>query len=288
LWMYPQSNESLVEHPLPPIPDGKDFYNTDLVADAQYIRVLDAVTGETLEWLYWQRDNDSAWKFLAFDVKNWAGRSIKINLGTYNNGADGFTVQYVDDVYFHICPPVAPPPPTCSERLYNNSFEYNSAWYIPATEYTAGYSTLGANSGWWSMRTGIYYPSQNRYSYSDFGQAVYIPYGISSAILSFYAYTISGEPYTSAVSPPPLAVDGKMILAPDSSDIQYLLVLNQWQYWIGTLLWQRVNHNYWEYYQYNVTAYQGQSIRLQWGTYNNGYSGVTSMFVDDASLQVCP
>jgi hypothetical protein len=27
---------------------------------------------------------------------------------------------------------------------------------------------------------------------------------------------------------------------------------------------------------------------LQWGTYNDGYNGITAMYVDDVTLQACP
>jgi hypothetical protein len=33
--------------------------------------------------------------------------------------------------------------------------------------------------------------------------------------------------------------------------------------------------------------FAGQNIMLYFGTYNNGRYGVTSMFVDDVTLQVC-
>lgn len=82
-----------------------------------------------------------------------------------------------------------------------------------------------------------------------------------------------------------------MALSPDSSDVQYLLVLDQYYNWIDTILWQRSNAQIWQYYQYNLNVYphdlRGFPIRLQFGTFNNGYSGVTSMFVDDVSLVTC-
>jgi hypothetical protein len=73
-----------------------------------------------------------------------------------------------------------------------------------------------------------------------------------------------------------------------SGDVQYLLILNSWQYWIDTLLWQRSNAQTWIYVEQNLLAYRGQTINLQFGTYNNGYDGVTAMWVDDVSLVTCP
>ena len=120
------------------------------------------------------------------------------------------------------------------------------------------------------MRTGIYYQSQNRYSYSDFGQYVYIPptYGVGgTAELEFYEYTAGGD---------------------GGNDIQYLLVLDYWGNWIDTLLWQRSNGRFWSYFVYNLNRFIGSTIQLQWGTYNNGWGAVTSMTIDDVSLTYCP
>jgi hypothetical protein len=137
------------------------------------------------------------------------------------------------------------------------------------------------------MRTGIVYAYHNRYSYSDFRQTVSIPIGTSNATLRFYAYSMSGEVYGSEtqVERPTSAELGTEAM---SGDVQYLLVLDGWGNWIDTLLWQRSNNRSWSYFQYNLSRFIGSTIQLQWGTYNNGWDGVTSMFVDDVSLQACP
>jgi hypothetical protein len=38
----------------------------------------------------------------------------------------------------------------------------------------------------------------------------------------------------------------------------------------------------------NVTYMRGYPLRLQFGTYNNGWNGITSMFVDDVTLCTTP
>ncbi len=263
-------------------------------ADAQYVLLLDPGTGAIIETLlWWQPKNASGWLYREFDLARYAGRSIRIQVGTYNNGYGGRTVMYVDDVTLDVC--AAPPPPTqCSERISNGGFENNTAWYIPLTEFSAGYSTFLAHTGYRSMRTGIYYSYHNRYAYSDVRQTVSIPAGMSSAVLSFFAYSMSGE--ASAASLPEAAAlkaetsPTAAELGPEAmaGDVQYLLVLDQWGNWIDTLLWRRANETYWRYFQFNLARYIGSTIQLQWGTYNNGYGGVTSMYVDDASLQACP
>jgi hypothetical protein len=76
-------------------------------------------------------------------------------------------------------------------------------------------------------------------------------------------------------------------MAAVSGDVQYILVLDTNGYWLDTLLWDRSSSG-WTQLQYNLSRFRGQTIRLQFGTYNNGYGGVTSMYVDDVSLVACP
>ena len=66
-----------------------------------------------------------------------------------------------------------------------------------------------------------------------------------------------------------------------SADVQYVLVLNQYGYIVETLVWQLKNTQSWDYQEFDLLKYKGQTIRLQFGTYNNGYGGISSMYVDD-------
>ncbi|MFM8319700.1 MAG: hypothetical protein ACKOC5_02200, partial [Chloroflexota bacterium] len=195
--------------------------------------------------------------------------------------------MYVDNLKVEGCGD-PPPPPTCAERISNGGFESTSAWYIPTTAFSAGYSTYLKRSGARSMRTGIVYTYHNRYAYSDVRQTVTIPAWSASTTLRFYAYQMSGETYLAPAdrSISPTAAE----LGPDaaSGDVQYLLVLDQWGNWLDTLVWERSNASYWRQFSFNLNRFAGQTIMLQWGSYNNGYSGVTSMYVDDVSLQACP
>ena len=91
-------------------------------------------------------------------------------------------------------PTRTPTPPTaCSNAIQNGGFETTSAWELPATEYTAGYSTARVRSGSWAMRTGIVNSADNRYSYSSARQLVTIPYNAYHADLKLYLYPISGK-----------------------------------------------------------------------------------------------
>jgi len=67
-----------------------------------------------------------------------------------------------------------------------------------------------------------------------------------------------------------------------------VLILDQYQNWIGTLLWQRQNTAAWTNYTFDLSNYIGRSIYIQFGTYNDGLDGITSMYMDDVTLQACP
>jgi hypothetical protein len=135
------------------------------------------------------------------------------------------------------------------------------------------------------MRTGIVIPADNRYSYSSTRQLVSIPSNAVNATLSFWLYPISGEAASMAVPPLPKMSDfGKVPLA---GDVQYVLILDPYNNWIDTLVWQRTNTQAWTYLTFDLKGYAGQSIKLHFGTYNDGYGGITAMYVDDVSLITC-
>ncbi len=275
---------------LPPV--GAVWGDSTLAYDTVYIMVLDPYTQQIVEYL-WSRTNlnSAEWKSKEFDLLKYRGKTIRIQYGTYNDGLNGKSSLYVDEAYFDICsgvlppPPPPPPPPDCSERIGNNSFETNTSWYIPPTAFSAGYSTARAFTGFRSMRTGIVNYYLNRYSYSDFGQVVSIPLGSTYANLEMFLYNSSSEPTSVLLANRPTAEEfGEVAMA---GDVQYLLILDYWGNWIDTLLWQRVNDGYWTYASFNLQKYAGSTIKLQWGTYNDGWGGFTSMFVDDVSLITC-
>jgi hypothetical protein len=263
-----------------------------LAYDAQYVMVLDPYSGvirETLLW--WQPMNSASWINTTFDLSQYRGQRIRLQFGAYNDGYGGRTVMYADEAYVDVCtstPTPTPPPPTCGEQVRNGGFEYTGDWTIPVTEFSAGYSTFLKHTGARSMRTGIYYLAHNRYSYSDVRQPVYIPYGASQARLGFWSYALSGELTSSDEALPEKPTSANFGEEAMAGDVQYVLILDVYGNWIDTLVWQRRNDGYWRYLEFDLRPYAGRTINLQFGTYNNGWSGVTSMYVDDVSLWVCP
>jgi hypothetical protein len=306
LWIYPTSGDP-TNAPLPTQQIGMHIDQIHFKgSDLQYVLVLD----KDLVWidtLLWQRSNSQTWEDYDFDLSAYAGQTISIQLGTYNDGINGITSMYVDDVALGTCPSSGPtstptltptstatgtitPPATalpCSQLMTNPGFENGKSWYIPVTRYTAGYSTDESHNGSSSMRTGITSPASNTYSYSDAGQQVTIPSSnLGSVTLSLWVYPQTSDTMKGTL--PPTRQGARFSYEPMAGDVQYLLILDENDVWIDTLLWERSNDRSWNHYTFNLKPYHGQSIKLQFGTYNDGYGGITAMYVDDFTLTVCP
>ena len=183
---------------------------------------------------------------------------------------------------------------TCSNIVVNGGFEVDASWEIPITEYSAGYSTDRYYTGSRSMRTGVVYPPHNRYSYSDTRQQVHI---VDDTIVTVNVrlWRMSDNPEAAETLHLPAGWKGMNLaggtfpdnLELDSGDVQYILILDEYQNWIDTLLWQRKDIHQWTYLAFDLSYYAGEIIYLQFGTYNDGYDGVSSMYVDDVSVNVC-
>jgi len=171
----------------------------------------------------------------------------------------------------------------CFNVIANGGFEFDTGWILPTTEYPAAYSLDLAHSGSRSMRTGIPPGGPNVQSYSSAYQNVTIPAGVASATLRFWEYPLSGEARRLRLQ----AGVNPLAMAP-AGDAQYVLVLDAEGGWLQTLLWQASDDRLWTYHEFDLSAYAGQTIRLHFGTYNDGTGGLTAMYVDDVSLEICP
>ena len=294
-YTYPQTTEAVAKPEIPESPEGITIGESTLSGDVQYVVVTD-LYGTVKKTLLWQKSNASTWQGYSFDMTQFAGQTIQLHFGTYNDGALGITSMYIDDVVFQLCPSSTTPTPTptpvvCGNLLVNDSFETNLGWEIPITAFSAGYSTIRAHTGTRSMRTGITDLVDNRYSYSDAGQWVYIPSNALAATLNLWSYPITSEAEFTSLSAVPVGMryadfEERLDLT-DSGDVQYILILDKYQYIIDTLLWQRSNARTWTLHSFDLKKYAGRTIKIQFGTYNDGYNGFTSMFVDDATLSTC-
>lgn len=183
---------------------------------------------------------------------------------------------------------------SCSNLILNGGFEDNTAWEIPITEYPAAYSTAQKHTGARSMRTGIDYAPDQRYSYSSARQLVTIPSSFDWVRLYFWRYAISGEvtdrpdfDITAALPPQP-RIGLPFGNSPLSGyDAQYVLILDSYNNVLETLVWMLVNQPSWIYQEFLLDDYAGRTIKLQFGTYNDGYYGISAMYVDDVNIEVC-
>jgi hypothetical protein len=102
LWLYPMSGDpaALVAPTGPLAPTVEEAI---LPGDAQYVLILN----QDEQWidapLLWQRRDDRAWTFHEFDLMAYAGRTIKLHFGAYNDGWGGATGMYLDDVSLELC-----------------------------------------------------------------------------------------------------------------------------------------------------------------------------------------
>lgn len=180
-----------------------------------------------------------------------------------------------------------------TELVQNGGFEARHGWTFPVTLVPAGYSNVRAHTGDWSVRTGIDDPGQNVNSYSSIWQQVTLPAEMDRAILSFWLYSFSTE---ASLASFPALLPGDFLdqlntqsFAVDLvGDAQWVLILDKDGLILEKLVEQRRSSLSWEKWTVDLTKYKGQTIRLYFGTYNNGIDGVTWMFVDDVSLKAYP
>jgi hypothetical protein len=183
--------------------------------------------------------------------------------------------------------PTTTPQPTCSNLIVNSGFENDKGWERPITNYTAVYSTQNPRNGDRSMRTGIVSPSANIYSYSSARQEVEIDEDAVTATLSMWVYPISGET-SLTLAAPELTVGEPVDTQFSSADFQYILILDEDNNLIESLYIGLSNSQTWTHKSFDLSDYIGwYPFKLHFGTYNNGYGGVSAMYVDDVTLEVC-
>jgi hypothetical protein len=176
----------------------------------------------------------------------------------------------------------------CSDIIMNGSFEYPGGWDFIPTEYTARriYIDGYAHTGEWVAQTGILDPYDNIYSYSSVRQLVYIDYTAFSATFRFDVFPISGDKLDAPLPPMPKAGE-TLSLAPNSPDLQYVLITDYYGNILQTLMWRLSDAEQWQYREYSLLQYAGMFVYLHFGTYNDGWGGVTAQLVDTVSLEVC-
>ena len=292
-WVYTNSSETPPDLMPDPPPLSADIYGPASPDYDTQFGYLQTTSGDNLKRLFWWTASDSdSWNFMQFDVSNYRGQTIRVLFGTYNNGIGGKTGMWVDEVYLDACDPPPTPPPACNIVL-NSGFEDGVGTDADDWEQTvsiaAERTSIGYYAGTHSMQTGIPSGDTNTAGYSQFYQDVAIPAGAVNAVLSYWVYTNSSEtPPDLMPDPPPLSAD---IYGPASPD--YDTQFGYLQTTSGDNLkrlfwWTASDSDSWNFMQFDVSNYRGQTIRVLFGTYNNGIGGKTGMWVDEVYLDACP
>ena len=158
------------------------------------------------------------------------------------------------------------PTPGCSDLIANGGFETTEVWQISSSAYPAAYTTARAHSGQRSMRLGIE-SGNNVRSYSTVAQRITIPADASDIRLSCWYYSQSTD---------------------TNGDFGYISVyhdsLNAELQRLRTI---RENSQTWTHCEYVLNAFRGMTVRVLFGTYNDGQNGLTAMYVDDVAVPVC-
>ena len=161
--------------------------------------------------------------------------------------------------------PTPSPTPICFSVACNGGFEADESWEIPDTAYPAAYSSALAHSGTHSMRLGIV-GGAPILSYSSARQAFYIPPSSTSTRITFWYYPLSED-----------TTHGR----------QYALLLDANKQYLETIMWLASDGARWNVREYEVVGHTGETLWVQFGVYNDGQGGVTAMYVDDVTVQVC-
>lgn len=117
-WWYPKSeegdlspDEARVKPSLAYLQQLADGNLPDALdaADQQYVLLL-SPTGAILEYLMWTRSDARAWEPVSLTIPaKYAGKTVIVHIGSFNNGDGKRTVMYVDDVALFVCNKAAGP-----------------------------------------------------------------------------------------------------------------------------------------------------------------------------------
>ncbi len=183
----------------------------------------------------------------------------------------------------------------CRDEIPNPSFEVVPYYWNPisgnANGYTPYYSASQANTGFISGFTGIQVGQVDRVSWSRWrSHEIYIPTTATSADLSLFYWPSSSDTGLAAepAMPDMIGLNTESPDLPTYDDAQYINIVDVNNLIIGQLLWTRSNAQTWTATgALSLLPWVGRIIKLEFGTYNDGFSGVTSAFFDDVQVTVC-
>jgi Carboxypeptidase regulatory-like domain len=188
----------------------------------------------------------------------------------------------------------------CSDPIPNPSFESLYYYWNPisgsAGGYTPYYSSIQANSGFYSGFTGIpiatpAYP--NAVSWSRWrSHDIVIPDAATSADVSLYYWPQTTESVVRADAPMPdlVGINTESPNVPSFvGDFQYLAVIDaSTNVILETLMQVRLNDQAWDASGLlSMLNWHGRTVKLEFGVYNDGYGGQTLAYFDDVIATVC-
>ena len=157
--------------------------------------------------------------------------------------------------------------PHCYPVLEDEGFERDDVWDLPTTAYSAGYSDAKSHGGTRSVRIGIVDKDDNFESYSSARQSFDVPPSATSVRIGYWYYPISED---------------------TADDFQYVYLLDSEKHYLETVM--RIpasNEQTWLYNTYEIMGRAGETLWIHFGVVNDGEGGISAMYVDDASVQVC-
>jgi len=160
--------------------------------------------------------------------------------------------------------PTSTPTVECQELVPDGDFETVGAWELHRAET----STAQVHGGERSVLLGLTDPAQNAFEYSSAKREITLPADAITATLTFWTYPLSQDmPF---------------------NDLQLVRILDTDDQILATLVRQTSNAQAWiPSPPYSLRGFAGQTIRLYFAVKNDGEDGVTAMYVDDVSLEIC-
>jgi hypothetical protein len=104
---------------------------------------------------------------------------------------------------------------------------------------------------------------------------------------SFTIYPQTSEPAELTIPMSFAETLGKNAMKPNMGDAQWVFILDRYGNELDRLVAMRSNSQTWELREFSLLDFRGMSIYIYFGTYNNGWGGITSLHVDEVSLEIC-
>lgn len=249
--------------------------------------VLLSPDGTTVWAKPWRWTTDArVWNLAQYDLSAWRGQTFQIYFNVYNDGVGGRAAMFLDDVSLSSCgasgtpaptwsPTVTVPAPTqtptptaapCIDLIRNGAFNEALAYWETVDAPGASIAIDRFVSPPYSLKLGDLNAAINGFQTAR--QQVTIPVGYPNVTLDVSIFTQS-QPGAGA-------------------DFQEIRLLNS----MGVSLFApfpptQANDNAWRRYQFDVSAFAGQTVFLRFGVNNDGVGGRTTMYVDDVRMTAC-